>query len=326
MYFFSYQLITYKKTCMKKHAFKLICLGFGLLISSNYIFAQGAAINSNGDPADPSAMIDISSTTKGTLITRMTEAQRDLIASPALGLQVFNTTSGCFNYWNGISWKQICGECPFVNPIINSNSPVCVGNSLNLTSSSVNGATFAWTGPNGFTSNLQNPVIDNITTDYSGVFSLVVTANGCTGDPILTLVTVNQKPTANAGPDQYIGTASTALAATGTGAWSIASGTGGSIPNPNSPNGTFTGTLGSNYTLVWTVTSNACSTSDTMQIISTYRKVFVTSIGYDGNLGGLAGADAKCMTRAAAGNLSGTYKAWLSSSTVNAKDRITDGA
>lgn len=45
-----------------------------------------------------------------------------------------------------------------------------------------------------------------------------------------------------------------------------------------------------------------------------YKRVFVTSTSYNGNLGGLAGADAKCNTRAAAAGLSGTYKAFLAGS------------
>jgi hypothetical protein len=43
-----------------------------------------------------------------------------------------------------------------------------------------------------------------------------------------------------------------------------------------------------------------------------YRRVFVTSTIYTGNLGGLSGADAKCQSRADAAKLPGTYKVWLS--------------
>lgn len=50
--------------------------------------------------------------------------------------------------------------------------------------------------------------------------------------------------------------------------------------------------------------------------------LFTTSAVYDGNLGGLTGADAKCMERAKAAGLKGDYKALLSTSTVHAKDRI----
>ena len=57
-----------------------------------------------------------------------------------------------------------------------------------------------------------------------------------------------------------------------------------------------------------------------------FKRVFVTSTTYDGNLGGLAGADAKCAARAAAAGLSGTYKAWLSDQTTSAASRLTHAA
>jgi hypothetical protein len=50
--------------------------------------------------------------------------------------------------------------------------------------------------------------------------------------------------------------------------------------------------------------------------------VFVTSTTYTSNLGGLAGADAKCNQRAAAAKLSGKYVAWLSTETVDAISRL----
>jgi uncharacterized repeat protein (TIGR02543 family) len=50
--------------------------------------------------------------------------------------------------------------------------------------------------------------------------------------------------------------------------------------------------------------------------------VFVTSTSYTGNIGGLAGADAACQARANAAGLTGTYKAWLSTSSVNAINRF----
>ena len=50
--------------------------------------------------------------------------------------------------------------------------------------------------------------------------------------------------------------------------------------------------------------------------------VFLTSTAQDGNLGGLAGADAICQHRANAVNLPGTYKAWLSDSTQSPATRF----
>src|SRR6476661_2029033 len=50
--------------------------------------------------------------------------------------------------------------------------------------------------------------------------------------------------------------------------------------------------------------------------------IFVTSTTYDGNLGGLAGGDAKCQTHAAAAGLPGMFRAWLSGNALDASSRF----
>ena len=52
------------------------------------------------------------------------------------------------------------------------------------------------------------------------------------------------------------------------------------------------------------------------------RHVFVTGAVHTGNLGGLTGADAICQTRATEAGLSGTFRAWLSSGSLSAAQRI----
>ena len=58
-------------------------------------------------------------------------------------------------------------------------------------------------------------------------------------------------------------------------------------------------------------------------ISSSTKRVFVTSTSYDGNLGGLDGADSKCQTQANTAGLNGTWKAWLRSETVSAASRLS---
>lgn len=55
-------------------------------------------------------------------------------------------------------------------------------------------------------------------------------------------------------------------------------------------------------------------------------RVFVTSTQYDGNLGGIAGADEKCQARADAANLGGTWKAIISDTTTTAIARLKNRA
>ena len=53
------------------------------------------------------------------------------------------------------------------------------------------------------------------------------------------------------------------------------------------------------------------------------KTVFITSQTFTGALGGLEGADDKCNRAAAAAGLSGTFKAWLSTSSTGPADRFT---
>ena len=137
----------------------------------------------------PKAAMDITSTTNGFLVPRMTTSERDLIAGPALGLQIFNITTNCFNVWNGSAWGQICPDCGFI-PVSGNNGPICAGLSLDLTAVLIPGATYSWNGPNGFTSDQQNPVIPNATTAASGVYSVTASLNGCVSKPVSTVATV----------------------------------------------------------------------------------------------------------------------------------------
>lgn len=62
------------------------------------------------------------------------------------------------------------------NPIISTNSPICVGKNIELKASG--GTNYAWIGPNGFISTLQNPLIPNATSQNSGQYSCLITGTG----------------------------------------------------------------------------------------------------------------------------------------------------
>lgn len=64
-------------------------------------------------------------------------------------------------------------------PTASNNGPLCQGQTLNLTASSVTGATYFWSGPGGFNSSAQNPVITNVNSSKSGLYSVYVSVSGC---------------------------------------------------------------------------------------------------------------------------------------------------
>jgi len=94
-----------------KKIYPLLLLLFCLMAGS-ICLAQGIGINETGAAPDGSAILDVSSTTKGTLLTRMTTSQRDDIDDPATGLLIFNTETNCFETYIYGFWQTMFCGCP----------------------------------------------------------------------------------------------------------------------------------------------------------------------------------------------------------------------
>jgi hypothetical protein len=79
-------------------------------------------------------------------------------------------------------------------PTASNGGPFCEAATISLSTPTVAGATYAWTGPNGFTSALQNPTRSNATLADAGTYSIAITVNGCTSAAGTTTVVVNPTP------------------------------------------------------------------------------------------------------------------------------------
>jgi hypothetical protein len=85
-------------------------------------------------------------------------------------------TGGCGNVnATGTITVNPAPEALAAAPII----PPCVGATLQLLATAVPGATYSWTGPNLFTSSLEDPVINNVQANAEGQYQLIVNLNGC---------------------------------------------------------------------------------------------------------------------------------------------------
>jgi len=144
-----------------------------------------------------------------------------------------------------------------------SNSPVCAGQSLQLNASA--GVSWAWTGPNGFASALQNPVIDPVTDAASGTYYVTVTsASNCQVVAQVT-VGVNAQPVAvaSAASNEICEGSSTQLTASGGATYSWAPATG--LSNANIANPIASPTETTTYTVTVSNTS-ACTSTVTVTI------------------------------------------------------------
>ncbi len=130
------------------------------------------------------------------------------------------------------------------NPVAINNGPICEGDMLELSATTINGATYAWTGPNGFTSSLQNPTIENATPQAAGEYSVTATVDSVESAPATTTVVVHPIPetplAGNNGPlvagNDLELTAS--LIANATYAWTGPNGFSSALQNPTIPNAT----------------------------------------------------------------------------------------
>lgn len=86
----------------KLHLFILLVIFCGLQFR-----VTGQSIGIGTATPNASAQLDITSTTKGMLIPRMTEAEKNAISGPVQGLMVFNTTTNSFQYYNGAQWSNM---------------------------------------------------------------------------------------------------------------------------------------------------------------------------------------------------------------------------
>jgi PKD repeat protein len=165
-------------------------------------------------------------------------------------------------------------------PTAGNSGPICSGSTLTLSTPTIIGATYTWTGPNSFTSIQQNPSIANATTAASGIYSVTVTVNGCPSPAGSTTATVNTLPVApTAGNNGSIlaGTTLNLMASTvdgGTYSWTGPNGFTSTDQNPSIPNATSA--AGGTYNV--TVTDNNGCTSAAASTTALIMAPQITSI------------------------------------------------
>ncbi|NMC37425.1 MAG: hypothetical protein GYA41_03790 [Bacteroidales bacterium] len=158
-------------------------------------------------------------------------------------------------------------------PTAVANTP-CAGGDLILTGGPDGMASYSWTGPNGFTSSLQNPVITGVTPAAAGTYTLTITNASGSSASVTVDVVINPLPApdiAGANPvcesvDNSTETYSTPNVPGHTYTWTVVG-------------GTFTGQGTNEIAVIWTtpgpgsvsvtetITSTGCSATDTVDIV-----------------------------------------------------------
>ncbi len=100
-----------------------------------------------------------------------------VVASPpsTTTYTVSGTTNGC---------SSTANSTVTVNPIpsvtASNNGPVCSGQSVTFSATTTAGASYSWSGPNSYSSTIQDPIITNVGTAQVGTYTVTINLNGCT--------------------------------------------------------------------------------------------------------------------------------------------------
>lgn len=181
---------------------------------------------------------------------------------------IVTSSNGCSAASSGIT--NIVIPMPVITA--SNNGPLCEGSPLLLTGSPSFMTSYSWTGPNGFTSSLQNPQVSPAATTFmSGIYTLTVTtSNGCVGTDT-THVAVYETPLSNAGSggtECDLDFELNAVPSVGTGLWSLVAGPGlpTFTPDPTAPNATVTVSAYGTYVFRWTETNGSCASSSVVTV------------------------------------------------------------
>ncbi|MDO6429445.1 T9SS type A sorting domain-containing protein [Flavitalea sp. BT771] len=142
------------------------------------------------------------------------------------------------------------------NAVATGGTITCTKTSVTLSgSTSATGATYSWTGPNSFTSTVQNPTVST-----AGVYTLTVTAGGCTSTDTALVVQNTTAPGATSSASGSLTCTTTSVALTGssstTGVTYAWTGPGGFTASGANATTSVAGT----YTLTVTNPANGCTT------------------------------------------------------------------
>ena len=158
-------------------------------------------------------------------------------------------------------------EQPTSNPSA-IETTLCEGEDLELTANTVTGGTYNWQGPNGFTSSDQNPVIPNVTTAASGIYTLQITVGTCSSTTEEVTIVIEEAPTATADNDGPLCSGQdVTITATGGGTYNWEGPNGYISTNQNN---TITGATineAGTYTVVVTNAAGCTDTAETIVVI-----------------------------------------------------------
>lgn len=152
----------------------------------------------------PQATLDLFTFLTGSFST--TGVWTEITSSGTLNENNWNTTNlipGEYQFRYRVEGNCDSFDESFVNitllespesPIASVDSLICESDSVQLFATTIEDAVYQWVGPNGFSSNEQNPIIESISSANNGTYTVSIETNGCPSTPSSVEVFVSEVP------------------------------------------------------------------------------------------------------------------------------------
>ncbi len=231
--------------------------------------------------------------TAGNGIQNMSTVERNALENPAVGMQIYNTTTNCLNYWSGSNWFETCGNCtPMPSQAVAGSDQYFSDETVatNLEANTPDFGTGTWSvaiGTGGIFDNKNNP-FTLFTGQPCESYVLtweISTSCGSTNDQV-NIEFFAIPSTAFAGNDTIINDENLTInlnaniPEVGTGQWSILSGEGGSFADASNAKTGFTAQACEIYHLLWEI-ATACENSVDTLVVDFYSLPTTADAGED---------------------------------------------
>jgi hypothetical protein len=244
------------------------------VVTANTSVPNASATGATITCSTPTVTIMGTSSTPGVTYawTGPNNLQNPIVSTPGTYNLVVTAPNACIANASAV----VVNNTTLPTSTLNAPPITCITPSVTINNvASANATTYAWTGPNNFTSNLQSPTVT-----IGGIYNLIVTANnGCTNTNTITVTLNNTQPDASATGASLSCSASAVviMGASSTPDVSYSwSGPNGYTSGLQSPQVSFVGT----YTL--TVTSlNGCTATALANVVADANAPVVTTTGGD---------------------------------------------
>lgn len=170
------------------------------IISFLPIISTAQVTVGSNNPPDPSAVLDLQSTTGGLLYPRLSTAQRNAIANPASGLTIYNLTTNCVQtYFQTSGWQDVVCDCQSFPSSAFTFPNTISQNFASSFTASTSGMNYSWVFQGGSPSTGTNQT-ESVTWSSAGTYTVTLTVTdnlGCSSTSSQTITVVTCPPLGN---------------------------------------------------------------------------------------------------------------------------------